>query len=113
MICRDLSVRPAGLSRRLAISSPATSGPIPLGQDDRIGASGTNRRLEVRGPAMADTLAAIAIVVFTAGIIVGVIVIVSLGIRREERDFLRTGLISMTRRAPDRVSGGSSRSARS
>ena len=55
---------------------------------------------------MADTLAAIAIVVFTAGIIVGVIVIVSLGIRREERDFLKTGLISMTRRAPDRVSGG-------
>ena len=55
---------------------------------------------------MADTLAAIAIVVFAAGIIVGVIVIVSLGIRREERDFLRTGLISMTRRAPDRVSGG-------
>jgi hypothetical protein len=55
---------------------------------------------------MADTLAAIAIVVFTAGIIVGVIVIVSLGIKREERDFLKTGLISMTRRAPDRVSGG-------
>ena len=55
---------------------------------------------------MADTLAAIAIVVFVAGIIVGVIVIVSLGIKREERDFLRTGLISMTRRAPDRVSSG-------
>jgi hypothetical protein len=55
---------------------------------------------------MADTLAAIAIVVFAAGIIVGVIVIVSLGIRREERDFLRTGLVSMTRRAPDRFSGG-------
>ena len=55
---------------------------------------------------MADTLAAIAIVVFVAGIIVGVIVIVSIGIQREERDFLRTGLISMTRRAPDRASGG-------
>jgi hypothetical protein len=55
---------------------------------------------------MADTLAAIAIVVFAAGIIVGVIVIVSIGIQREERDFLRTGLISMTRRAPDRASGG-------
>jgi len=55
---------------------------------------------------MADTLAAIAIVVFAAGMIVGVIVIVSIGIHREERDFLRTGLISMTRRAPDRVSGG-------
>ena len=55
---------------------------------------------------MADTLAAIAIVVFVAGIIVGVIVIVSIGIQREERDFLRTGLISMTRRAPGRASGG-------
>ena len=55
---------------------------------------------------MADTLAAIAIVVFAAGIIVGVVVIVSLGIKREERDFLRTGLTSMTRRAPGRVSGG-------
>jgi hypothetical protein len=55
---------------------------------------------------MADTLAAIAIVVFTAGIVVGVIVIVSLGIKREERDFLRTGLVSMTRRPPDRFSGG-------
>ena len=55
---------------------------------------------------MADTLAAIAIVVFAAGIVVGVIVIVSIGIWREERDFLRTGLISMTRRAPSRASGG-------
>ena len=55
---------------------------------------------------MADTLAAIAIVVFAAGIVVGVIVIVSIGIWREERNFLRTGLISMTRRAPSRVSDG-------
>jgi hypothetical protein len=55
---------------------------------------------------MADTLAVIAIVVFAAGIIVGAIVIVSIGIKREERDFLRTGLVSMTRRAPGRFSGG-------
>jgi len=55
---------------------------------------------------MADTLAAIAIVVFAAGIVVGVIVIASIGIRREERDFLRTGLVSMTRRAPGLFSGG-------
>ena len=55
---------------------------------------------------MADTFAAIAIVVFVAGIVVGVIVIVSIGIWREERDFLRTGMISMTRRAPDRVRAG-------
>ena len=55
---------------------------------------------------MADTFAAIAIVVFAAGIVVGVIVIVSIGIWREERDFLRTGLVSMTRRAPGLFSGG-------
>jgi len=59
---------------------------------------------------MADTLAAIAVVVFAAGIIVGgaviAIVIVSIGIKREERDFARTGLVSMTRRAPGLFSGG-------
>jgi len=55
---------------------------------------------------MADTLAAIAIVVFVAGIIVGVIVIVSIGIHQARRGNLRTGLISMTRRAPGRASGG-------
>jgi hypothetical protein len=36
---------------------------------------------------MADTLAVIAIVVFAAGIVVGAIVIISIGIHREERDF--------------------------
>ena len=55
---------------------------------------------------MADTLAFIVIGVFAAGIIFGIIFMASIGIKREERDFLRSGLISMTRRAPDRVSGG-------
>jgi hypothetical protein len=39
---------------------------------------------------MADTLAAIAFVVFVAGIVAGLIVIVSIGVWQEERDFLRT-----------------------
>jgi hypothetical protein len=52
------------------------------------------------------TVIIVGALIFTIGVVAGVIVIVSLGIRREERDFLRTGLISMTRRAPDRVSGG-------
>ena len=55
---------------------------------------------------MADVVITIAIAVFLAGIVMGVIVVVCVGIRQEERDFLRTGLVSMTRRAPDRVSGG-------
>lgn len=42
----------------------------------------------------------IGLVIFTAGASAGTIVIVSWGIRREERDF------SLTRRAPDRVSQG-------
>ena len=53
---------------------------------------------------MADAIIAIAAAVFVAGVAAGVIIIVSLGIRREEQDFHRTGLVSMTRRAPGRVS---------
>ena len=55
---------------------------------------------------MADVLTTIAVVVFLAGIVLGVIVVVCVGIRQEERDFLRTGLVSMTRRAPGLFSGG-------
>jgi hypothetical protein len=47
---------------------------------------------------------AMAVVFFVAGIATGVIVLASLGILREERVFLRTGLVSVTRRAPGRVS---------
>ena len=52
------------------------------------------------------TVVIVAAVIFAIGVVSGVIFIVSIGIHREERDFLRTGLISMTRRAPDRVSDG-------
>lgn len=55
---------------------------------------------------MADAIIAIAVAIFVAGVAVGVIVLVSIGILREERDFLRTGRISLTRQAPGRVSHG-------
>jgi len=55
---------------------------------------------------MADMVITIAIAVFLAGLVMGVIIIVCVGIRREERDFLRTGLVSMTRRAPGLFSDG-------
>ena len=54
---------------------------------------------------MADVVITIAIAVFLAGIVMGVVV-VCVGIRQEERDFLRTGLVSMTRRAPGLFSDG-------
>ena len=54
---------------------------------------------------MADAVITIAVAVFLAGIVMGVIV-VCVGIRQEERDFLRTGVVSMTRRAPGLFSGG-------
>ena len=55
---------------------------------------------------MADIAITIAIAVFLAGLVMGAIIIVCVGIRHEERDFLRTGLVSMTRRAPGLFSGG-------
>lgn len=55
---------------------------------------------------MAGTIIVIAAAVFAAGIAVGVIVIISLGIRREERDFAATGRVSLTRPAPGRASHG-------
>jgi hypothetical protein len=55
---------------------------------------------------MADIFITMAIAVFLAGLVMGVIIIVCVGIRREERDFLRTGLVSMTRRAPGLFSDG-------
>jgi hypothetical protein len=55
---------------------------------------------------MADMVASIAVAVFLAGLVIGAVVIVCIGIRQEERDFVRTGLVSMTRRAPSLFSGG-------
>ena len=55
---------------------------------------------------MADIIITIAIAVFLSGLVMGAIIIVCVGIRQEERDFVRTGLVSMTRRAPGLFSGG-------
>ena len=42
---------------------------------------------------MADMVITIAIAVFLAGLVMGAVIIVCVGIRHEERDFLRTGLV--------------------
>ena len=55
---------------------------------------------------MAGAIIVIAAAIFAAGVAVGVIVIVSLGIRREERDFSVTGRVSLIRQAPGRTSHG-------
>jgi len=55
---------------------------------------------------MADMVITIAVAVFLAGIVVGAIAIICAGIRQEERDFRRTGLVSMTRQAPGLFSSG-------
>jgi len=52
---------------------------------------------------MASIVVIIALVIFAAGAAAGAILLVSLGIRREELDF------SLTRQAPDRVSQGARR----
>jgi hypothetical protein len=55
---------------------------------------------------MADTLAAIAAGIFAAGVAAGIVALVSIGIKREEREFVRTGLTRLTRRASSPVSDG-------
>jgi hypothetical protein len=42
--------------------------------------------------------------IFVFGVVTGIVLIASTGIQREEREFGRTGLVSVTRPAPDRVS---------
>ena len=44
------------------------------------------------------------IAIFVFGVVTGVVLIASIGIQREEREFRRTGAISVTRPALDRVS---------
>ncbi len=46
---------------------------------------------------MAAALFAVALIIFAAGIVAGVMLVVRAGIKREERDF------TLTREAPDRV----------
>jgi hypothetical protein len=55
---------------------------------------------------MGATIVIVGAAIFAIGVVFGIVFLASVGIQREERDFLRTGLISMTRRAPGRASGG-------
>jgi len=57
----------------------------------------------VKGIAMTATIVIIGLAIFIAGAAVGAVLLVSWGIRREERDF------SLTRRAPGQVSLGTRR----
>jgi hypothetical protein len=55
---------------------------------------------------MGAAVVIVAAAIFAIGVVAGVVFIASVGIQREERDFRRTGRISMIGRAPDRVSYG-------
>jgi hypothetical protein len=76
--------------------TPATH----TGEEALAGRRHHRRGPEVRGTVMATNLLLIGIVIFVAGAAVGGILLVSWGIRREERDF------SLTRRAPGLASQG-------
>src|SRR5215469_68577 len=76
----------------------------PLRATSLMQAGGTHRR-EAKGLTMADTLAAIAGGIFVIGIATGIVAIASIGIKREEREFERTGRVRLAGRAPGRVSG--------
>jgi hypothetical protein len=52
---------------------------------------------------MASTFAAIAGGIFAIGVATGIVAIASIGIKREEREFERTGRVRLARRATGRV----------
>jgi hypothetical protein len=55
---------------------------------------------------MSAEVIVIAAAIFTIGVVAGIVFIASVGIKREERDFRRTGRITVTGLAPDRFSQG-------
>lgn len=75
---------------------------FPATRTGRRSSGGVTRRTrpEGRGPSMAIAVILIVLVIFAAGAAAGVILLVTLGVRREERDF------SLTRRAPDQLTQG-------
>jgi hypothetical protein len=82
--------------------------PVPatrIGRKTKIVVGGSTPLIGSKGNSM-DTAIIVGALIFAIGVVAGVVAIVSIGIQREERDFLRTGLISMTRRAPGPASGG-------
>jgi hypothetical protein len=55
---------------------------------------------------MSTVIMIAGVVIFAIGVVAGIVLIVSVGIRREERVFHKTGQVSMTHLAPDQVSQG-------
>jgi hypothetical protein len=55
---------------------------------------------------MGATIVIVGAAIFAIGVVFGIVFIASVGIQREERDFRRTGRITMTGLAPDRFSQG-------
>ena len=55
---------------------------------------------------MGATVVIVGAAIFAIGVVFGIIFIASVGIQREERDFRRSGRITMTGQAPDRFSRG-------
>lgn len=55
---------------------------------------------------MGATIVIVGAAIFAIGVVFGIVFIASVGIQREERDFRRTGRITMTGLAPDRFSHG-------
>jgi hypothetical protein len=55
---------------------------------------------------MGATIVIVGAAIFAVGVVFGIVFIASVGIQREERDFRRTGRITMTGLAPDRFSQG-------
>jgi hypothetical protein len=55
---------------------------------------------------MGATVIIVGVAIFAIGAVAGIFALTSLSIKREERDFRRTGRISMTRLAPNRISHG-------
>jgi hypothetical protein len=75
---------------------------LPATHTGRNRRGGLTRRPRAgrKGTLMAIADIIIILVIFAAGVAVGIVILVSLGIRREERDF------TLTRRAPDQVTRG-------
>jgi hypothetical protein len=56
---------------------------------------------------MADVMIVIAATLILAGLAaLAVIIVATVGIRREEKEFQRTGVVSLTQRAPTLISSG-------
>lgn len=55
---------------------------------------------------MSATIIIAGVAIFVTGTVAGIMFIVSVGIQREEQVFRKTGRVSLTRLAPNRVSQG-------